>query len=175
MSTIKFTSRLLALVASICLFSSAHAGLIGDTVNIQYVGTGGSSSVNTHVVGAGEEGNFFNNQFYDFSDFGFSIRSTSSFGGIFSVNPADTITLKLGSLDFGSPLTSVFLSTNLTGVSTSFGSNSANFTWHEQGIPQGTYLTARFVTGAVVPEPGSIALLGVGVLALGLARFRRRS
>ncbi len=151
---------------------TASAGLIGDTVGIQYVGTG-STGVNTHVVGAGEEGNFFSNQYYDFDDASFTIRSVSNFCGIFSCSSSDQVTLALSSLDFGAALQNVILSTNLTGVVVDFGADYVNFTWNEQSLIAGTYLTAQFDTSSV-PEPSAIVLLSFGLLGLSFAGKSRK-
>ena len=67
-----FKIRALAATAALLCGSQAMAGLIGDTVGARYVGAGDTGVINS-VVGAGEEGNFFGNQFFDFGD------STSSY------------------------------------------------------------------------------------------------
>ena len=72
---------------ALAFLGTAHAGLVGDTVGTRYVGAG-DTGVQVSIVGAGEEGNFFSNQFYDYSDFGFTIRSTNNFGGIFALSGA---------------------------------------------------------------------------------------
>ncbi len=54
-----------------------------------------------------------------------------------------------------------------------FNGDSATFTWNEQSIFTGTYLTAQFTTGAVVPEPGTFAIWSV-LAATGLVVSKRR-
>ena len=120
----KTITKTLAALAACTLMSQAHAGLVGDTVGIQYVGQQTSSALQSVVVGSGEEGNFFGNQYFDFGDLGFSIRSIASYGGIFTSSSSQTVSLVLSDLDFGFSLANVLLSTNLTGVSTSFTDRS---------------------------------------------------
>ena len=160
-------------LAGILLAGTANAGLIGDSVKIELTDGDRNYGQHTHTVGAGEEGNYFSNQFYDFGDLSFDSRSNSTFCGMSC--RGEIITLALTDLDFGATLTNVLLTTNLTGVSVSFGSNFVSFSWLDQALTPTTYLSADFVTNGVsVPEPASLGLFAMGLLGFGLSRLRAR-
>jgi hypothetical protein len=59
-----------------------------------------------------------------------------------------------------------------------FGSDFVAFSWNEQPLSPTTYLSARFNVGqdqGQVPEPATLALLGIGLAGLGVMRHKQRA
>lgn len=168
-------SRLLpciaAATAALAFALPVHAVLTGDTVGTRYVGAGGDTGVEWSVVGLGEEGLFFDIHFYDYGPTSFRIGAELDVCGVFLCD-GQPISLELSSLDLGGPITDVTTSTSLVGVTTVFTADSITFSWAEQSIAEGLYLSAE-INAVAVPEPETYALMGLGIFAVGA--FVRRS
>lgn len=116
-----------AFVASMLAGASAQAGLLGDTVTTKLIIGSDPAIAVVGIVGAGAEGNFFGNQIFDYTDFGFSINSLNSYCGFVSCEVHAPVTLRLEGLNFGEPVTGVTFTSLLQGVSVSRGSDFVQF------------------------------------------------
>ncbi|HEY9191832.1 MAG TPA: hypothetical protein VIO81_03065 [Methyloversatilis sp.] len=159
-------------LASMLAGGSARAGLTGDTVTTKLILNSDPAIEVVSTVGADVEGRFFGSQIFDYSDFGFSIRSIRSFCGMGNCPVQGIVKLRLEGLNFGEPLTGVTFTSLLQGVSVSRGSDFVQFSWADQSIPGQTYISAQFVTG--VPELETHALMLAGLGLVGFAAARRR-
>lgn len=157
------------------LAGPATAGLNGDVVTTVLRAETASYGPYSAVVVAGFEGSILGSLLFDYSDFGFAIQSSSSFCGIRSCSVKETLTLRLSSLDFGPArvLTDVQLTTVLSDVSVTFGPTFAEFSWTDQPIAQGLFLSARFITGVPEPEPVVLMLAGLGLIGLAVRQSGR--
>ena len=170
----KIIALTLAATAFTALPASA-ASLNGKTISLNISeSNNGSFGTHTVVAGSGNEGNFFNNQFFQVGSNTFTIRSVNPYCGY--VCAGGQVTFDLTGLDFGTPITGITFDTSLTGVMSSFTADTATFSFADQSLPAATYLSATFLTGGTggVPEPANWALMigGFGVVG---GVMRRRS
>ncbi|MDP2870199.1 PEP-CTERM sorting domain-containing protein [Methyloversatilis sp.] len=172
----KFPSLLGLATLGVALSFPAAAGLNGDIVTTALHAETADYGRFSAVVGAGVEGSLVGGRLpFDYSDSGFSLSSPGNFCGIRSCGDArEQMTLKLSGLEFGPSvvLKDIVLVTILSNVTVTVGPTFAEFSWTDQSISPGAFLSAQFVTG-VVPEPEALTLMLAGLGLIGIAASRR--
>jgi hypothetical protein len=177
-----------AALASVVLVISgvAHAGLLGTQMDVGYFMPNTTSAYapavftpSNFTVGAGQEtiGNVegVTNLFIDFTDNTLSITfdtilasptwNATDFNGV--------IFTATSPLDIASLL--VIPSTTMSGFDNSrvsFSDNQILLNWQGLSYADGTIVNINFTSASAVPVPGTLALIGLGVV--GLAWRRRK-
>jgi hypothetical protein len=176
MNTIKKMLLTIIFAATFGVTTGAHASLIGDSITA--TGTGLSST--TATIGAGNEFSISNLIFFDFGANTLTITTPvkkatwGNWGSYVFSGFDDTITgvtflseqnFGPGDIDFKSDLqfTAHSITFNLSGGSSQNQNSSLVFNISTPAI------------AAAVPEPTTVALLGLGLGLLGFAASRRKS
>ena len=163
----------------------AHASLIGDSVTCAIVGGPASFACipGANTVGAGVE---FSIDFLSTPSFtvdigASSVSVTQVFGQPISTGAGEV--LVLGDLDWiGLVGKIVGISGFSTNVATgNITAGDVTFTDHEVRFDMspniwqvGTFASWDLVTQHIIPEPGTLALFGIGLAGLGFTGWRRR-
>jgi hypothetical protein len=161
---------------------NAHAGLVGDSVEASMIRTVDTGYGLGRITGYGLEAPFIvqdglsDRQQYsgaftlDVNDNSFTIQFLSFAGW------QEGTLFRLSDLDFapGASLTSVSVATNLTGYSLTWTADSIDLLLGGTQFTPSTYFTGTFATTPAVPEPSSMALLAMGLGAVGWAKRRKK-
>lgn len=179
----------LLLAASALFQAPAHAGLIGDVVELSVSGLTLTTPGSALVGGGIEFQGVRNPQFLWEVDFmgsdGLTVQinaeiTEGSFAGFREVFDFSNLDVSVGTItgvsilssDLGGPGDPLpaFI-TNLTGNSFTFDTNNHSACAFGKGCGVGTVIETTLQIE--VPGPGSLAILGLGLLGLGIPRRRR--
>lgn len=166
---------------ALCLATSANATLIGDEVTCSIDGLGNGEfyncSTTTETVGAGSE---FDIERRGDPRWAIDIDADSiTYSLLTSAVSAAPDAIILSGLDWvGMPMGEIIgiefsqTGTNLTAAASSFTADSV--TLNLSGIWQAnSFVAIDLITSDALPEPGTLALFGLGLAGLGLVARRR--
>ena len=164
-----------AVAAGLLLASGAGAAtLAGQTVSVNLTAGGTDFGTQSVLVGAGDDGNYFGNTFFDLNGGVDGDEFVYTSGGDFcGIQCTGDVVWTLSNLDFGSPLTAFVIRQQDVGTISidSLTATSVAFRYSDSAIHSGVNVIGQFVAG--VPEPATWGLMIAGFGMVGFAARRR--